>query len=46
MHESPNNVNRLGLLLVLALCALSGCVHRRVTIRSNPPGAQLLVGDR
>lgn len=32
-------------LTVLALAMLtSGCVHRRVTIRTDPPGAQVLVG--
>jgi hypothetical protein len=25
---------------------MTGCVHRRVTIRSDPPGAQVLIGDR
>ncbi|MDA0591445.1 MAG: PEGA domain-containing protein [Planctomycetota bacterium] len=32
-------------LTVLAIAMLtSGCVHRRVTIRTDPPGAQVLVG--
>ena len=26
-------------LLLLAICSLSGCVSRRMTIRSDPPGA-------
>jgi PEGA domain len=38
-----------GLLLALALAALAatlaGCVERRMTIRSNPPGAQVYVDD-
>jgi hypothetical protein len=33
---------------VIALCvvfAIGGCVQRRLTIRSNPPGARVYVGD-
>ena len=36
-------------LLCLCLCLLissTGCVHRRVTVRSDPPGAQVWVGER
>ncbi len=29
--------------LVLSLCVLTGCVERRYTIRSNPPGALAIV---
>jgi len=37
---------RLGFVIVLALGALScGCVERRMTIRSNPPGALVYVDD-
>ncbi|MGD9854391.1 MAG: PEGA domain-containing protein [Planctomycetaceae bacterium] len=33
--------------LLLAVCALSGCVSRRLTIRSDPPGALVeLDGER
>jgi PEGA domain-containing protein len=32
----------LTLLVALAIC---GCVQRRLTIRSNPPGARVYVGD-
>jgi len=32
--------------LVLALLISAGCVHRQLTIRSNPPGAELLVNDK
>lgn len=33
-------------LVALAICAnLTGCVQRRFTIRSNPPGAQVYVDD-
>jgi hypothetical protein len=33
-------------LLVLAICACAaGCVQRRLTIRSNPPGALVYVDD-
>ncbi|MDA7977730.1 MAG: PEGA domain-containing protein [Pirellulales bacterium] len=36
----------LGLaLLALALFSASGCVQRRFTIRTNPPGAQVYVDD-
>lgn len=28
------------------LFAASGCVHRRATIHSDPPGAQVWIGDR
>jgi hypothetical protein len=38
------NVARVVLPLVLVL-AVSGCVQRRLTIRSNPPGARVYVGD-
>src|SRR5580692_11639227 len=35
------------LLVVLAGCALQvGCVQRRLTIRSNPPGAVVYVGNQ
>jgi hypothetical protein len=36
-------VNLTWLLLVVTLC--SGCVRRRMTIRSNPPGATVYVDD-
>ena len=35
----------LVLLLLLAAIGLSGCVRRRMTIRSNPPGALVYVDD-
>ena len=44
---SPQQQSRL-MLLVLALSlatASSGCVHRRMTIRTNPPGAAVYVDD-
>src|SRR5688572_31069760 len=34
----------IGLLIMVALAA-GGCVQRRLTIRSNPPGARVYVGD-
>ncbi|MFP6763613.1 MAG: PEGA domain-containing protein, partial [Planctomycetaceae bacterium] len=35
------------MLVAMALAAsCSGCVHRRVTVRTNPPGAQVVVGGR
>jgi hypothetical protein len=33
------------LVAALAAAALSGCVQRRMTIRSNPPGAMVYVDD-
>jgi len=34
-------------LAAIALAAMSsGCVHRRVTVRTSPPGAQVVVGGR
>lgn len=34
-------------VLLLILCAChSGCVHRRMTVRSNPPGALVYVDDQ
>ena len=39
-------MTRLGVLLVIGLCAfLPGCVRRRMTIRSNPPGAFVYVDN-
>jgi hypothetical protein len=34
-----------GVLLALAFVQTTGCVQRRLTIRSNPPGARVFVGD-
>jgi hypothetical protein len=31
--------------LVVACCAASGCVHRRFTVRTNPPGARVFVDN-
>ncbi|MFM8803178.1 MAG: PEGA domain-containing protein [Planctomycetia bacterium] len=33
------------LLLLVATCPAAGCVQRRMTIRSNPPGALVYVDD-
>ncbi|MEX2139778.1 MAG: PEGA domain-containing protein [Pirellulales bacterium] len=38
------NVPRVLLSLVMAV-TIGGCVQRRLTIRSNPPGARVYVGD-
>jgi PEGA domain len=36
----------VSITLCLALCAAAGgCVHRRFTVRTNPPGARLFVDD-
>lgn len=43
----PNRLNKSWLLLLVALLALSsGCVRRRMTIRSNPPGAVVYVDEQ
>ena len=35
----------LGLVLGLAVLAAAGCVQRRMTVRTNPPGAMVYVDD-
>ena len=43
---TPICLGRLGLLATLILCAgLTGCVHRRMTIRTTPPGAMVYIDD-
>ncbi len=45
--KATRRANRWQCLAALALLLiLPGCVHRRATIRTDPPGAQVLVGDR
>jgi len=39
MRTEPHRVYRLLPLLLLACLLSSGCVSRRLTIRTNPPGA-------
>ena len=34
---------RLGLCAIAVLLSSSGCVHRRLTVNSNPPGARVLI---
>jgi len=34
-----------GLMIALTVSAIAGCVERRMTIRSNPPGAMVYVDD-
>jgi hypothetical protein len=48
MRPSVQPTTRLILLLFLAaLCiGASGCVRRRLTVRTNPPGAQVFVDDQ
>jgi PEGA domain len=46
-HTLPRSGGRLAIValgIALALVA-GGCVQRRLTIRSNPPGARVYVGD-
>jgi hypothetical protein len=46
-HISPPTVSRAVVLLALAICALAGgCVRRRLTVRTNPPGAQVFIDDQ
>ena len=35
-----------GVVAIALCCASTGCVHRRLTIRSNPPGALVLVDGK
>ena len=44
---NPVSNQKLLLLLLVALCLASvGCVRRRMTIRSNPPGAMVYIDDQ
>ena len=47
MSQPPRRPNSWAWLLVLLLLATSqlGCLRRRMTIRSNPPGARVYVDD-
>lgn len=45
-YISPRNPSLLLLLCALALLSSGGCVRRRMTIRTNPPGAQVFVDDQ
>jgi len=38
--------NRAGWVLILLCLAVSGCMHRRLTIRSDPPGALVLLDGK
>lgn len=42
---SPSRPLAVSLMLVLACLCASGCVRRRMTIHSNPPGALVFVDD-
>ncbi len=42
----PQQVCRSVLIIALCLCAATGCVRRRMTIRSNPPGALVFIDDQ
>lgn len=48
--QSQNILDFRRVLLLAALTTLAvanlGCVHRRVTIRTDPPGAQVVVGGQ
>jgi hypothetical protein len=43
---TPTSRRSRAALAVCLLSILPGCVHRRVTVRTDPPGAQVMVGDR
>jgi hypothetical protein len=47
-RKNCSQFNPTRLVLALSVLSLSvlgtGCVHRRVTVRTDPPGAQVLVG--
>jgi PEGA domain len=43
---TPRKPWLLVLLSALALLSTTGCVRRRMTIRTNPPGAQVFVDDQ
>jgi hypothetical protein len=42
---SYRRIGRCGVLALAALAASTGCVERRMTIRSNPPGALVYVDN-
>jgi hypothetical protein len=44
LRDSPGRIPSLAAALCV-LIAIGGCVQRRLTIRSNPPGARVYVGD-
>lgn len=43
--HNPGRLLPLVLLLTAGLGSLSGCVERRYTVRTNPPGALLVAND-
>jgi hypothetical protein len=43
--ESYRRIGRCGMLALAALSVSTGCVERRMTIRSNPPGALVYVDN-
>jgi hypothetical protein len=43
--RSPGRLLPLVLLLLAGLASFSGCVERRYTVRTNPPGALLVAND-
>jgi len=45
-NRRPSRRWRTPLLLLLALAASTGCVRRRLTVRSNPPGALVHVDNQ
>ena len=43
---APALLRRTALVVALVLSSLVGCVHRRVTIHSDPPGALAFLDDQ
>jgi hypothetical protein len=40
------NARQITLLLLIACLCLTGCVRRRMTVRTNPPGATVYIDDQ
>lgn len=40
------NARQITLILLIACLSLTGCVRRRMTIRTNPPGATVYIDDQ
>jgi hypothetical protein len=46
-NRLPGSIRPLLVVCLLALCATqSGCLRRRLTVRTNPPGAQVFIDDQ
>ncbi len=45
-HQSPRRRWLLPLLVLMTAVSFTGCVRRRMTVRSNPPGAMVYIDDQ